>query len=111
MSNWMKELPIAITVCDKDGVALEMNDKSAKTFEADGGRDLVGKNLLDCHPEPSRTKLVELLESKTANIYTIEKNGDKKMIYQTPWYEKGEYKGLVELSLDIPKDMPHFIRS
>ena len=39
-----------------------------------------------------------------------EKNGVKKLIYQTPWYENGEFMGLVEFSLEIPFEMPHYIR-
>ena len=42
---------------------------------------------------------------------TFEKNGIKKLIYQSPWYRDGQYAGFVELSLEIPFDMPHFIRS
>jgi hypothetical protein len=34
----------------------------------------------------------------------------KKLIYQTPWYAGGEYAGFVEISLEIPFEMPHFIR-
>ena len=37
---WIKEFPAAITVCDVEGIILEMNDKAAKTFESDGGYDL-----------------------------------------------------------------------
>jgi hypothetical protein len=44
------------------------------------------------------------------NAYTIEKNGKKKMIYQTPWYSNGKYSGLVEISLPLPEELPHFIR-
>ena len=110
--EWIKEFPAAITVCDADGIILEMNDKAAKTFAADGGRKLIGSNMLDCHPEPARTKTERLLSSRERNVYTIEKNGVKKMIYQSPWYKNGEYAGFVELSLEIPfGDMPHFIRS
>jgi hypothetical protein len=50
------------------------------------------------------------MNEKRPNVYTIEKNGIKKLIYQSPWFEKGEMKGLVELSLEIPFNMPHFIR-
>jgi transcriptional regulator with PAS, ATPase and Fis domain len=106
----MKEFPAAITVCDGDGVLLEMNDKSIETFQNDGGAELIGKNLLDCHPEPSRTILVGLLNDKKVNAYTIEKNGRKKLIYQAPWFVNGTCRGLVELSLEIPFDMPHFMR-
>jgi len=110
MHKWIKEFPSAVTVCDAEGIILEMNDKSAETFEMDGGLNLIGKNLIDCHPEPSKSKLLEMLKTQTKNIYTIEKNGKKKMIYQTPWYENGKYSGFVEISIDIPFDMPHFIR-
>jgi transcriptional regulator with PAS, ATPase and Fis domain len=108
--NWIKEFPAAITICDKKGTIIGMNNKSCKTFEKDGGRELIGKNLFDCHPEPSKTTLINLMESKTANSYTIEKNGIKKLIHQSPWYEDGQFMGLVEISMEIPFEMPHFVR-
>ncbi len=107
---WIKEFPGAVTVCDPQGIILEMNDKAARTFEKDGGRLLIGKNLLDCHPEPARTQLAGMLRERKANIYTIEKNGVKKLIYQTPWTANGKYAGFIELSLEIPVEMPHFVR-
>ena len=107
---WINEFPGAITVCDADGIILEMNDQAGKSFAKDGGRALIGKNLLDCHPEPARTKTKRLLESKQKNVYTIEKNGVKKLIYQSPWYRDGKFAGLVELALEIPFEMPHFVR-
>jgi DUF438 domain-containing protein len=88
-----------------------MNDRAAETFAADGGRDLVGKSILDCHPPRARTLFEELLRTGGTNAYTIEKNGVKKLIYQAPWYEDGVYRGIVELSLPIPFDLPHFVRS
>ena len=104
---WVKEFPGKIEVCDKDGILLEMNNRAA---EQENDPKLIGANILDCHPEPARTKLKGLLESGRANIYTIEKKGVKKLIYQAPWYKDGEYAGIVELSLEIPWDMPHFMR-
>jgi transcriptional regulator with PAS, ATPase and Fis domain len=107
---WIKEFPAAIKVCDKDGIMLEMNDKAAKTYAKEGGYDLVGKNMLDCHPDPARGKVESLLEKGKPNIYTIEKNGIKKMVYQTPWYKDGKYSGFVEFVFEIPVELPHFIR-
>jgi transcriptional regulator with PAS, ATPase and Fis domain len=109
--DWIKEFPAAITVCDADGLIIEMNDKAAMTFEKDGGRNLIGCNLLDCHPEQARGKVKALLASHEKNVYTIEKNGIKKLIYQTPWYRDGQHAGFMELSLEIPFETPHFIRS
>jgi len=107
---WVKEFTGAITVCDTKGVILEMNDEAIKANQDEGGEKLIGSNLLDCHPEPSRSKVVQLLESRQANVYTIRKNGKKKLIHQTPWFKNGEYSGLVELSVEIPETMPHFDR-
>ncbi len=111
LEAWVAEFTGAVTICDVDGVILAMNEKAIKTFEKDGGAALIGTNLIDCHPEPSRSKVKRMLVTRESNSYTIEKNGTKKLIYQQPWYEEGEYRGLVELSLEIPQEMPHFVRN
>jgi hypothetical protein len=108
---WVKEFPGAVTICDKDGIILEMNDKAADSFEDDGGRSLIGKNVLDCHPEPARKQLAEMMESHQSNAYTIEKHGIKKFIYQSPWFLNGEYAGFLEISLEVPFEMSHFVRT
>lgn len=108
---WIKNLPISITICNADGKILYMNEKSCKTFESNGGSDLIGKNVLDCHPEPARSKLKNMLETQSKNCYTIEKRGVRKMIYQTPWYDEDKkYGGFIELSMEIPFEMPHYKR-
>ena len=107
---WVNEFQGAVTLCDPQGIILEMNDKSAKTFEADGGRNLIGTNLFDCHSEASRAKLAAMIAEQRSNVYTIEKKGVKKLIYQSPVYEHGVYAGFVEISLEIPFEMPHFVR-
>jgi len=35
--DWTIDFQPAITVCDRDGIVLEMNDLSAEAFKADGG--------------------------------------------------------------------------
>ena len=108
--EWVKTFPGAVTVCDRDGTILEMNERSVAVFAADGGAALLGTNVLACHPEPSRSKLAAMLASGKANVYTIEKAGVKKLIYQAPWYREGAYAGFVELSLEVPFELPHFVR-
>ena len=108
--NWLKEIDIAVTLCDKSGKIVYMNDKSVKTFINDGGENLIGKDVLECHPEPARTQLSDMLKSKTKNVYTIEKNGTKKLILQIPYTNEGKYKGFAEFSFEIPFEMNHFIR-
>ncbi len=109
-NSWVREFPAAITVCDADGKILSMNDRSILTFADDGGGDLIGTNLLDCHPPAARAKVEALLHSKAPNVYTIEKGGLKKLIYQSPWFEQGKFSGFVEISLPLPETMPHFNR-
>lgn len=108
--SWVGEFPGAVTVCDSTGVILEVNDRAAEMYAADGGRALVGSNLLDCHPEPARSQVRRQLETQQANVYTIEKKGKRQLVYQSPWYRDGQFAGLVELVLDIPPDIPHFVR-
>ena len=109
--NWTDGFLGAITVCDRDGIVVYMNERSKAVFAKSGGGDLVGKSLIGCHPEPSRSLLMKMLAEPTPNSYTIEKNGIRKMIHQTPWMENGEFKGVVEMSFEIPMEMPHHIRS
>jgi hypothetical protein len=108
--EWATEFPGAITVCDANGIILEMNKRAEEGFAKDGGAALIGRNVLECHPEPSRTLLQEMLASGQRNVYTIQKGGVKKLIYQSPWYRNGAYAGFIELSLLVPDTMPHFDR-
>ena len=107
---WIKEFPAAITVCDSKGIILEMNDRAAEGFQDQGGQKLIGTNLLECHPEDARLKLEQLMKTRKLNVYTVEKHGVRKLIYQSPWYDGGEYSGFVEISLVIPEQIPHIVR-
>jgi transcriptional regulator with PAS, ATPase and Fis domain len=107
---WIDDFPAAVTVCDAHGRVIEMNAKAVENFAAGGGPKLIGTNVLDCHPEPARTKLKEIMDNGKTNIYTIEKRGIRKLIYQAPWFLDGRYAGHVELSFEIPWDMPHHKR-
>ena len=108
--SWVNEFPGSVTVCNLDGTILEMNEAAAEVFKKDGGHALIGKNLLDCHPEPARDKLKVLLETHQNNVYFTEKHDVKKLIFQVPWYENGLPQGMVELSIQLPNDIPTFKR-
>lgn len=108
--TWPDHFAAAITICDEKGNIIYMNEKSKATFAKDGGAALIGASLFDCHPEPSRTKLKNLFNTRQPNTYTIEKDGVKKMIYQAPRFEGEKFKGLVEFSIEIPFELPHFVR-
>ncbi len=108
--EFIENLDGSVMVSDLQGNIIYMNEKAAKTFQNDGGRALIGKNLKDCHKDYSNEKIRKMMETHEKNIYTIEKKGKKKLIYQAPWFRDGAFGGLVELSLEIPFEMPHFIR-
>lgn len=112
MEKWSDELPfVAITVCDKEGKIIDMNRRSIATYEKDGGKALIGKQLMDCHPERAKQIISRLMSEGKTNAYTIEKEGLRKLIYQSPWYENGEFAGLVEMSVVLPETMPHYVRT
>jgi hypothetical protein len=108
--TWVDGFPGEITVCDSAGVILEMNPKAEEDFKEEGGRKLIGTDLLDCHPEDAKVKLKELMEKRQVNVYTTEKAGVRKLVCQAPWYVAGEYRGFVEISLVIPGEIPSLIR-
>ena len=109
--NWMDGFCGAITVCDTDGIIVYMNDFSIRQFEKYGGEKLLGTNLLDCHPEPSKTKLREMLKKPSENTYTTTNKGQTKVITQKPWMENGKYCGIVELSFELPSGIENHFRS
>ncbi|WP_321996091.1 hypothetical protein [Draconibacterium orientale] len=108
--NWMDGFEGAITVCNTEGIIVYMNDFSIRQFEKYGGEKLLGTNLLDCHPEPSKTKLREMLVTPTENTYATEKNGVAKVVTQKPWMEHGKFCGVVELSFEFPSGMVNHVR-
>ncbi len=107
--QWAESLNCAITVCDENCKIIFMNRKSRETFCKHG--DLIGNNLLECHSPRSCEIIHRLLSDGGTNSYTIEKNGLFKMIYQTAWRKAdGSVGGLVEISMVIPENMPHYKR-
>lgn len=101
VKDWFTEVPYPVTVCDKDGIIVYMNRASIEEFESDGGGDLLGKSLLDCHPEPARIKLIDMLNRQMPHTYISKSDGKEYFVHESPWFENGEFKGLVEISIDI----------
>jgi len=108
---WFEELPCSVTVCDTDYTILFLNRRAAEVNAKDGGKELIGRNLMDCHPPEAQAKLRRVMESGHPNIYTIERNGVRKMIYQCHWRRDGAVAGLVEVTFELPKEIPHFVRT
>jgi len=109
-ATWVDGVAVAITVTAADGTITEMNPRSVETFAADGGAELVGRSVFDCHPEPALTKTIELYRDRQPNSYTIRRHGQRKIIHQLPWFEDGRFAGFVEISIPIPDELTHFER-
>ena len=106
--DFYKGVNLAITVSDKEGNVLYQNDSSV---EVNG--DVRGRNMMGCHNERSQQIIRHLVGDAATNAYTISKKGKRKLIYQTPWYEdeaKQAVGGLIEFSIVLPDEMPHYDR-
>lgn len=105
LPDWCDELDCAVTRCDTEGTVLYQN---ARSIAVNG--DVRGRSLIPCHNERSREIIRRLIETGGRNVYTIEKRGVHKLIYQTAWREEGVVRGLVEFSMELPDAMPHYVR-
>ena len=99
--DWLELYPSPITVCDVQGIIVAMNSASRDNFSSRGGWDLIGTSLFDCHPESANIKIRNMLHSQQAETYIIERRGRKRLIHQAPWYEQGEFSGLVETIIEL----------
>ena len=106
--HWADEIEAAVTICDKNAKILYMNEKSRETFARHG--DIIGHDLLQYHPPKAVEQIKHMLSTGETNTYKITKNGREKIIHQTPWRQNGEIMGLVEFSIVLPEDMPHYVR-
>lgn len=104
--DWLDGAKMSVTVTDKNGIVVYANVNN----EIENYKELIGRDIFECHPEPSRSLLRDMYSNPRDNTYTIEKNGRKKLIHQTPWYKAGEFAGYIEFSFVIPIDMPHHKR-
>ncbi len=112
LPEWAYGMDCAVTVVDTDCRIIFMNEKSRQTFAGRGGADLIGHDIRPYHNERSQSIIHRLLTKGGSNAYTISKEGKRKMIYQTTWRKAdGSLGGLVELSMIIPEEMPHYVRS
>jgi len=93
----------AITVCNKDGIILDMNDRALE-FNDRSREDLIGANIVDCHPAPIKQQAKQLLTAGKIHTYIFDKSGKTYISYYNPWIVDGQYQGIVEFILEIPPD-------
>ena len=111
--DWIKDLPVAVVICDRKGVLTYLNDAAAAMYAPFGGYALLGKSVMDgCHKQQaSNDKMNEIMETRKPHTYSIERNGVKRLIHQMPHIINGEVIGIVELAIIVPFEIPHFVRT
>ncbi len=107
--EWAEGMACAVTAADAEGVIRYMNRRAREQYKKHG--DLIGRSLFDCHGERAAGIIRRLLAEGGTNAYTIEKEGVRKMIYQTAVTDdEGRVTGIVEVSMVIPEKLPHYVR-
>jgi|GEM_PF-288164 len=105
MNDVFEGAQLAVTVCDARGTIVALNPEAARLFEAHGGLGLVGSSIYECHSPGSRTTIERLIASGTTHVYSVEKGGVRRLVYQGPW-RRGQKHGVLEVSFVIPRDIP-----
>ncbi len=97
----------AVVICDLEHTIIYMNPVAIERYAKWGGKELMGKSLLDCHNEKSRDMINKVLDwfrrSKDNNIvYTFFNAKENKDVYMVAlrndegdligYYEKHEYR-------------------
>lgn len=97
----------AVVICDLDHTIIYMNPSAINRYEKWGGKDLMGKSLLNCHNEKSREMIIKVLDWFKASVnnnivytsYNAKENKDVYMIALRndageliAYYEKHEYR-------------------
>ena len=98
-----------VVICDLTHTIVYMNPAADVNYVKDGGHDLVGKSLLDCHNEHAQAvikRIVAWFAEDTANnmIYTFRNEKSNKDVYMVAlrdeegkligYYEKHEMRNV-----------------
>lgn len=97
----------AVVICNMEHEIIYMNPAAAARYAKSGGAQLVGKSLLNCHPERANEMIKKVVawfsESAGHNrIYTFHNEKENKDVYMVAlrdeagtligYYEKHEYR-------------------
>jgi PAS domain-containing protein len=95
-------LRAAVTIADQDFTIIFMNDRATVFYAEDGGAELIGKNLLDCHS----AELADVIRDAYARYragdltptrYYHQEEGDApESIVHIPLIVEGEFRGIAE---------------
>ena len=97
----------AVVICDLEHTIIYMNPTAEKRYQRWGGKELLGKSLLNCHNEKSKEMIIRVLEwfkksGKNNFVYTSYNEKENKDVYMVAlrndageligYYEKHEYR-------------------
>ena len=96
-----------VVICDLQHRILYMNPVAIKRYASFGGKELIGRSLMDCHHSHSKGKIEQVLSWFRADIshnrvYTSYNEKENKDVYMVAlrnehgaligYYEKHEYR-------------------
>ena len=100
----------AVVICDLEHTIIYMNPVAIERYAKWGGKELLGKSLLNCHNEKSREMILRVLKWFKASadnniVYTFFNAKENKDVYMVAlrnedgdligYYEKHEYRNPV----------------
>ena len=111
LSKYMKSIidldRASVVICNLDHKIIYMNPAAVERYEKRGGKELIGRNLMDCHNEKSKEIIQEVVawfgkSAKNNMIYTYHNEKENKDVYMVAlrddeetligYYEKHEYR-------------------
>lgn len=96
-----------VVICDLEHTIIYMNPAAIDRYQRWGGKELIGKSLLDCHNGKSKEMIIKVMEwfgeSVENNlVYTFYNEKENKDVYMVAlrndvgeligYYEKHEYR-------------------
>ena len=96
-------LRAAVTIADQDFEISFMNDRAAAFYAEDGGAELIGKNLLDCHGEKHKVVIrAAYARYRAGDLTPTRYHGEKddgtlESIVHIPLMVEGQFRGIAEL--------------
>ena len=97
-------LSAGVTIADQDFLITFMNDRARVFYAEDGGVELIGRNLLDCHDRDEHKTMIRAAYARyragdlTPTRYHAQKEGGAlESIVHIPLMVEGQFRGIAEL--------------
>jgi len=97
-------LRASVTIADQDFQIIFMNDRACAFYAEDGGAELVGKNLLDCHNAEQTAVIRDAFARYRAGDLTPtryhqaqKEESAPESIVHIPLIVEGQFRGIAEL--------------